>query len=65
MSESGFDNDSNVIVVNLICGPRSLSTATMYSFAQRADTTGIKLVFKLDTTLDTTTVVSNQNKCNR
>jgi protein-lysine N-methyltransferase EEF2KMT len=32
-----FSND--MIVVHLWCGPRSMSTCTMYSFAQRPDTT--------------------------
>jgi hypothetical protein len=31
--------EDEVMVINLWCGPRSLSTATMYSFAQRPDTT--------------------------
>lgn len=31
--------DSDVLVLHLWCGPRSLSTGTMYSFAQRPDTT--------------------------
>lgn len=32
------DNPKNIKIIHLWCGPRSLSTITMYSFAQRSDT---------------------------
>lgn len=33
--------DNDALVIHMWCGPRSLSTGTMYSFAQRPDTTVI------------------------